>query len=156
LFFYLYLIELENMDSQPKNYELAYLLSPSIAEEEVLTHVGKINALTEESEGTIRRAEEPKKRKLAYPIKKESWAYFGWTTFSLLPETIITLDKKLKENKLILRYLVSEEEIETRPQSLRIMQPRPLSSRRVAPRQKPAEKLDLEALDKKLEEILGK
>lgn len=144
-----------------KNYELAYLLSPSLPEEEVLGYAGKLSGIVEEQKGAIRRVEAPKRRKLAYPIKKENTAYFGWTTFAVVPSAIAQIEKKVKESPQLLRHLITEEEIETRrPIMLRPLRPLPAAGqpppvlRREA--EKPEEKLDLEALDKKLEEILGK
>ena len=152
------------MDSESKNYELAYILSPAIPEEGVLAAAGKLTAALEEAHGMIRRAETPKKRRLAYAIKKETGGYFGWTTFTMARDAVVALEKKIKENKDLLRHLIVEEEIETR-----IPYVRPLSGARRAPATQrvsasPAagaqeiggDKLDLEALDKKLEEILGK
>ena len=147
------------MESNYKNYELTYLLSPSILEGEVLTYAGKLTMLIEEAKGTVRRIEEPRKRRLASPIKKAETAYLGWTTFSSAPDHLSALEKKMKSLDYVLRYTFMEEEIEKRPQMLHIIpsrhgtgQPRPV------PREAPKidEKLDLEALDKKLEEILGK
>lgn len=142
-----------------KNYEFAYLFSSAMAEGEVLTFVDKLSTIINETHGAIRRVEGSKKRKLVYPIKKQKEAYFGWTTFSMAPENVESLKKKLKEEEEgLLRYLLVEEEIETRPQVFRVI-PRPTAKSRPIPRapeEKPAEKLDLEALDKKLEEILGK
>lgn len=147
------------MDRDPKNYELAYLLSPSIPEEGVLTRVGKLTALIEENKGLIRHVQEPRKIKLAYPIKKEKTAYFGYTTFSLAPEFLLSLEKKIKGEE-VLRYLLVEEEIGRKAPAFRAFTPRsaPLPRQKAAPREEPKmeEKLDLEALDKKLEEILGK
>jgi len=111
----------------------------------------------------VKRAETPKKRRLAYAIKKETNGYFGWMTFTMTPGAVAGLEKKIKENKDLLRHLIVEEEIETR-----IPYVRPMGVRRAPALQKtpamasapageaPEEKLDLEALDKKLEEILGK
>lgn len=148
------------MTSDARNYELAYLLSPSVPEGEVLAHTGKLAALIEEAKGMIRRAEEPRKRKLAYPVKKDKNAYFGWTTFNMVPEFLKTLEKKLKGLDKFLRTMVVEEEIMPTQHILRVVRPRPAAvTPRKIPReqQKPAEeKIDLEALDKKLEEILGK
>lgn len=148
------------MKSETKNYELAYLLPPSLSEEEVLTQAGKLTALIEESKGMIRKVEESKKRYLAYPVKKQTSAYFGWTTFAVAPEFASRLEKKLRGQEQILRYmLVEEEEVTTRPFMLRTIPSRPQPIRpRPIPREAPKadEKLDLEALDKKLEEILGK
>lgn len=151
------------MDPKAKNYELAYVLSSSIPEDGVLAASGKLTALIEETGAMVRRAETPKKRRLSYEIKKETNGYFGWTTFNAAPAGVAALEKKIKENKDLLRHLIVEEEIETR-----IPYARPLGIRRVPAAQKlpassaaadgqaPEEKLDIEALDKKLEEILGK
>lgn len=152
------------MDADAKNYELAYLLSPSLAEEDVLAHAGKISSLIEEHTGAIRRVEPPKKRRLAYPVSKEHSAYFGWTTFAALPSSIAAMNKKAKDIPHVLRHLIVEEEIETRRPMLRTFAPgaRPApvagAQRPEIPREQetPGEKLDFEALDKKLEEILGK
>ena len=151
------------MDLEAKNYELAYVLSPAIAEENVLAEAARFGTLIEDAHGMVKRTEAPKKRRLAYPIKKQANGYFGWTTFTMAPAGIAGLDKKVKEEKNLLRHLIVEEEIETR-----IPFVRPIGARRApapqksllapapAPKAMPEEKLDLEALDKKLEEILGK
>ena len=149
------------MTSEPRNYELAYLLVPSITEGEVLSYSGKISAAIEEEKGVVKRAEEPRKRMLSYPVNKQKNGYFGWTVFSMLPGTVRDLQKKLKTKEFFLRYLITEEEVEKHPSLIR-----PFPSRRPAVSKpkiirkpdeiKPEEKLDLEALDKKLEEILGK
>ncbi len=153
------------MDTDAKNYELAYLLSPALPEEDVLGVAGKISALIEEQKGAIRRVEPPKKRRLAYPVKKERNAYFGWTTFASVPAAVAGLDKKTKEMPEVLRHLIVEEEIETRRPILRTFAPgggRPVPVAGApgpeVPREQEdqGEKLDFEALDKKLEEILGK
>ena len=147
------------MEQDPKNYEFAYLLSPTLAEEEALIYVGKLSKIIEEAGGRIRRTEKPRKQKLAYDIKKQRNAYFGWTTFSLLPDAVAKLEKRLKTEN-ILRFLIAEEEeSHARPQILRVIPSRPVPTHTPAqlhPAEKQEEKLDLEALDKKLEEILGK
>ena len=150
------------METELKHYEIAYLLHPSIAEEEVLSHAGKITALVEETKGMINHAEAPKKRKLMYLINKERNAYFGWTQFLLLPELVTNLDKKLKlsDKGALMRYLIVEQERTTVP-ALRTLrkgsgtreQQGDGASGTPAAQE---DKLDLEALDKKLEEILGK
>lgn len=150
------------MDSDPKNYELAYLLSPALPEGEVLGYAGKLTGVIEDEKGAIRHIETPRRRRLEYPIKKEWTAYFGWTTFAIAPAAIAQIEKKVKESPQLLRHLIVEEEIETRRPFLRPITPRPTAGMGAAPRaipreeEKPEEKLDLEALDKRLEEILGK
>lgn len=45
-------------------------------------------------------------RSLAYPIKHESSAFYAYFEFALKPEKISGLDKNLKLNEDILRYLL--------------------------------------------------
>jgi len=141
---------------------LAYLLSSSLPEEEVSGYAGKLSGMIEDVKGAIRHMETPRRRKLAYPVKKEQSAYFGWTTFAIAPAAIGQIEKKVKEAPQLLRHIITEEEIETRRPFLRPIAPRPAAAAGGAPRaipreeEKSEEKLDLEALDKKLEEILGK
>lgn len=147
------------MDQETKNYEIAYLLSPSIPEEEVLTYAKELSAIIEEQKGTVKHVQEPKKHKLSYPIQKERNAYFGWTTFHFAPDGITQLEKKLKAYTHILRYLIVEEETRLKAPVFRTPASRPMNQKSpTVPREaeKGDEKLDLEALDKKLEEILGK
>ena len=149
------------MNEDSKNYELAYLVAPSVSEEEALAVAGKLSGILETEHGIIRHLETPKKRKLAYPIRKEKTAYFGWTTFTASSETIARLAKKVSELTEILRHMIVEEQIETRKPLLRPFAPRGAgsSAQKAIPRETPkagTEKLDLETLDKKLEEILGK
>lgn len=149
------------MNSEQKNYELAYLLTSSVPEAEISAVAAKLAALVQEQNGIIRRQEEARKRQLAYPVKKQKLAYFGWMTFSMAPELLTELKKKLAGEANILRHLLTEEDMELYniPRA-RLYTPRALPSEAKpmpAPAEEtPGEKLDLEALDKKLEEILGK
>lgn len=147
------------MEQEAKNYEIAYLLPSSISEEEVLTYAKELSTIIEEQKGTIKHLQEPKKYKLSYAIHKDRNAYFGWTTFRLTPDAVATLEKKLKVYPHILRYLVVEEETRLRAPVFRTPTTKPMGQKSpTVPREveKGDEKLDMEALDKKLEEILGK
>ena len=147
------------MEQDSKNYEIAYLLSPSISEEEVLNNAHNISSLIEGQKGIIKHVQEPKKHKLSYAIHKERNAYFGWTTFRLNPEMVAAFEKKLKTETSLLRYLIVEEETRLKTPVFRTMGQKP-GMQKIPPipreQEKQEEKLDLEALDKKLEEILGK
>ena len=122
-------------------------------------HTAKINTLIEEQKGIIKHVQEPKKQKLSYAVNKERNAYFGWTTFRFNPDGIVALEKKLKAETLLMRYLIVQEETRLKAPVFRTMVQKPgIQKTMVIPREseKPEEKLDLEALDKRLEEILGK
>lgn len=155
------------MDSEAKNYELAYLLSPALGDADVLAYAEKLSTMIEGVGGAIRRAEQPRKQKLAYEIKKQNSAYFGWITFRVQPERVAEIGKKIKARNDVLRHMIVEEEIEKRQPFIRSVGARTAvgsaartsapAMRGVATQAAPEDKrLDLEALDKKLEEILGK
>ena len=158
--FYALLLHCVVMDSDIKKYEVAYILSSSLSEAELLDFSEKISALIKEHKGAILHAEHLKKRVLAYMIKKEKNVYLGWITFEMSPETVLTFEKKLKTLTL-LRYLVVHKEdkkhamLKFIPQtSLHAGITKPHAPLEETP--ETDQKLDLEALDKKLEEILGK
>ena len=113
---------------------------------------GKITGSIQDAKGLVGHIEEPKRRRLAYPIKKLSEAYFGWTRFSMSPENLADFEKKLKQEPAIIRYLVVIFE-EVVPE--RIFRPRPTYTPR-QPSPVPEERMNIEELDKRLEEILGK
>ena len=146
------------MERNPKKYEIAYILRSSIAEETVAEHAQKIAALIEAEKGIISHSEIPKKRRLAYPIEKEGLGYFGWIKFAALPDAIAAIEKKLKAATSLLRHLVVEDTIPPQqfPRMPRPAAPAPIAVAPPKREQEADERLDLEALDKKLEEILGK
>lgn len=146
------------MERNPKKYEIAYILRSSIAEEAVAEHSQKIAGLIEAEGGIISHSETPQKRRLAYPIEKENNGYFGWIKFTALPNAIAGLEKKLKTATSLLRHLIVEDTIPVQ-QFGRMPRPSaPPPAAAVPPKREEEadERLDLEALDKKLEEILGK
>ena len=146
------------MERNPKKYEIAYILRSSIAEEAIAEHTQKITALVEEEKGIISHSEIPKKRRLAYPIGKEDHGYFGWIKFTALPDTIAAIEKTMKAAASLLRHLIVEDTIPVQQFGRIPRPPAPPPVAAVPPKREEEadERLDLEALDKKLEEILGK
>lgn len=153
----------KNMDSEQRNYEVAYLISPEIAEDAVFGEAGKITGFIQDARGMIGRIDEPKKRKLAYPINEFKSAYFGWTTLTVAPDHLKEIEKRLKAEKSIIRFLIVERV--ARP--VRAARPMRLVRRAPTPYLKPVtpfapqapkeeDKAKIAELDKQLEEILGK
>lgn len=154
-------------DVDVRTYEIAYLINPDIPEDGVFGEAGKITGAIQDVHGLVGRIEEPKKRKLAYAIEKARNAYFGWTTFTVAPERLPDIEKRLRAEAAITRFIIVEEV--KRP--IREFRTRPLRGRRAStPEAGPAEeikafapaapkeedKAKIEELDKQLEEILGK
>jgi small subunit ribosomal protein S6 len=120
-------------------YQLAYLLSPELKKEEI-EKIKKDLTSFFEKEGILDKIEEPLKRTLFYPIKKKTEAFLGTIYFYLEPEKIKELEKELKKEEKILRYLIVSEKA---PKKVK-----------VEGKIKKPEKVELEEIEKKLEEIL--
>lgn len=157
-----------------KNYELTYLISPDLSEEELKIFSEKISNFIQEETGTLEKTTEPSKKKLGYPIKKKEEAFLVALNFSLNPEKLGSLEKKLKSENQILRYIILTKK--TPEKTLRPKRqpqaglPRTetslgLASKEALPKiKKPPEappkitepkKVELKEIDKKIEEILG-
>lgn len=145
------------MESEVKNYEISYLLSPQIAEEQVISYAHKVVAAIEDHKGMVKYTESPKKRMLTYLVNKEKNAYFGWITFTAAADTLRAIDKRIKGVEGLMRHLIVERNMnEIKVRSLRLSRRQPTETKTETETETKEEKLDLEALDKKLEEILGR
>jgi len=150
-----------------KYYELTYLISPDISETELRSFSLKIGDFIQEEGGKTEISGPLKKRRLGYSIKKKGEAYWGALDFHLLPDKLPILEKKLKAQKEILRYLILTKELTKRvkiPEKIslgiktKIRAPSiPGKTKEVTspPSKKKTKKVELKEIGKKLEEILG-
>lgn len=137
-----------------KNYELTYLISPELSEEEVKVFHKKITSLIQEEGGILDEENSPLKKKLAYPIKKQFQAYLATLNFQLNPGSVVILEKKLKSENQILRYLIlTKEKLNIIPRITKI--PATLKKSGEAVFEKKEKKVELKEIEKKLEEILN-
>lgn len=140
-----------------KSYQLTYLISPDLKERESEIFSQKINDLIVKEGGILKETKKPLKRRLEYPIKKREMAYLTTSNFSLETEKLESLEKKLKSEKQILRYLILAEI----PKAPKV--PQKIAAKIVKPKEeiispkikKAPKKVELKEIEKKLEEILG-
>lgn len=132
-----------------KYYELTYLITPDLSEEEARAFQSKVNSFIAD-EGMLEEGNVILRKKLAYPIEKKNESYMAVATFNANPEKISSLEKKLKEEKSIMRYLLV---IKEKQQALRV---RPHMARtRIESKESSAKKVEMEEIEKKLDEILN-
>ncbi len=93
--------------------------------------------------GILDEIKNPKRRKLAYQIKKESEGSLTSLNFYFEPEKIENLTKKIDSDDQILRSLILTKKL-----------PRKMELPKI-PKIKKEEKVALEEIEKKIEEILG-
>ncbi|MBU2082264.1 30S ribosomal protein S6 [Patescibacteria group bacterium] len=94
--------ELENK----KDYELAYLLTPDISEDKIEAEVSELKDFIAKNGGSVIQADLPEKRHLAYPVKKQNFAYFGVVYFNSDTESLDKIKKALVFYKKVLRYML--------------------------------------------------
>ena len=140
-----------------KRYELTFLISPDIPEEEAKAFQQKINSQIQEEGGVLDEGNILLKRRLAYTIKKNTQAYMAVTTFQLNPDKLANFETKLKAENQIIRYLILVVR-KARRMAPRRVRPFTLKSKVtvtekvLTPEEKKAE---LKEIDKKLDEILN-
>jgi len=130
-------------------YELAYLISPELPEEELKSLQEKINSLIQKGAGVLNEIKLPIKKKLAYPIKKQREAFLINFNFYLEPEKLGSLEKELKSEKKILRYLILAKP------KIKIAKVRKRPTKVISKIPVKEKKVGLKEIEKKLEEILG-
>ena len=145
-----------------KYYELTYLASPDLSEENLNNLKEKIISLLQERSGVLNEIKNPVKTTLRYPIKKKKTAFLVTLNFCFNAEKMSNFEKNLKSVPEILRYLILTGVTSGKPPQTPFFQQkeRSLEQKRIrrvpfrTGRQKEP-KVELEEIEKKLEEILG-
>lgn len=88
------------------NYELLFILSPSISEEEREALINKFKGQIENGGGTIASVEKWGLKKLAYEIKFKTEGFYVLINFSSSPEISQAVEKLMLITENILRCMV--------------------------------------------------
>lgn len=133
-----------------KSYELTYLISPHLSEDELKNLQEKVKLLIQKEGGVLNEIKLPVEKKLSYPIKKQEKAFLGNLSFTLEENKLENLQQQLKSEEKILRFLILNKKLELKPTKpkKKIIKITP----KIPPKEK---KVELEEIDKKLEEILN-
>ena len=144
-----------------QRYEISYLIPIESSEEERKNLSEKIVSYVQEQGGILEDIRQPVMQNLAHPIKKTSSAFLVSLNFLVVPEKIAEIESKLKSEPSIIRYFLAikktvkagKKEPRRLPKSFSpaAKEPIPLSGTTTG-----KEKVELQEIDKKLEELLGK
>ena len=155
-------------------YELAYFISPQVKENEIVSHINKIKDLISGKKGEISKEEIPHQRRLAYPIKRQKEGFFGFIHFSSSsPKSAREINDALLLDSSILRHLLitvtpkqlaqmkkSTQSVSAQEKVKKMMhkakEEESIFKKEDAVSHLEKHKVELEELDKKLEEILNK
>ncbi len=131
-----------------KDYEIIYLVSKKGEKDKVRK---KVNSLLTKTGAKIIEENSLPKERFAYPIKKEGSGYFLITQFLATPQDIAKIDKKLRLQKEILRFMITGRK-EIKEKMVLPKKKKKIKAPSKSPKKQ--EKADLEEIDKKIDEIL--
>jgi len=89
-----------------RNYELMILLDPNLQEEEISALLKEVQQTIANNQGKIIKVNQWGKRTLAYDIKNFREAFYVIIDFELEPENIANIEKSIKFEEKIIRYLL--------------------------------------------------
>jgi len=93
-----------------RNYELTLVIDPDLSSADQKKLVEKAKKIVEELKGKISKVTEWGKKELAYPIKKKTMGYYFLCFLNLPEDGVEKLDKKLKVEEGIIRFLQVKKE----------------------------------------------
>lgn len=144
------------MEAETRLYEISYLLRGNVSEDEALKTSEDLRKLIEDKHGLITQETKPQKQNLAYKIKRQETSHFGSFQFLFQPEKVLELEKSLEKFDL-LRFSIARLESKQEKKAAK-----PILRRRLKSKELPLEEevlfkepLQVEEIDKKLEELLG-
>ena len=101
-----------------KRYETIYIANPNLEEEPLTEVITKFSDLIRKEKGQIMKVDEWGKKKLAYEVKRFDKGHYVVLDFCGLPETVAELERNLKLDDRILKYLTVKIDEDVDPESL--------------------------------------
>ena len=146
-----------------QEYQLFYLASPEIQDLEAEDLIMGVESFLKER-GEVKLVENIKKIKLAYPVKKQTEAFFGFVFFETVAEKIAELKTRLDNDKKIIRHLIIKEPMPAKPEERVFVNPKKETEDEAEKQTKEAKpikkkkeeiKADLANLDEELDRVLN-
>lgn len=91
-------------------YESLYVINAELTEEETKSVVEKFAKVITDNGGEIEKIDEWGKRRLAYPINYQTEGYYVLVLFSAEGAVPAELQRNLKNDERIMRYVVERRE----------------------------------------------
>jgi len=158
------------MENEQKQYELTCILEPHLDGADLENFKKDLEKIVSNNNGQIKHLAEPEKKELSYPINKQGQAIYIVSHLVFEASNVAEFLKELKINKLVVRHLMTILEI-PKADSDRSKAPRKPRIKKEEDEGKPAfanlpagrqgatadkkDNLNLEEIDKKLDELVG-
>lgn len=110
-------------DIVTREYECAYLLVPSIANEQVATEAAQVKQVLTDHGAEVANEQEPRRIPLAYTMSvsregthdRYTEGLFGWITFEARSTDVPTMKEALRENGNLIRYMIIKADKDQKP-----------------------------------------
>ncbi|MDP2855546.1 MAG: 30S ribosomal protein S6 [bacterium] len=146
-----------------KVYEFAFLLNGRLSEIDAVALFDKLENIFSDFGAKVMKKSNLERKLLAYPIKKEGEAYFGYFYLELDPEKVAEIKEKVRYENGILRHLCltpppnfgKMTNVGGKQKAKEAKEKKEFegTSEEAAETVNKKEEIDLEGLDEKLEEI---
>jgi len=87
------------------HYETIYIVNPTLDDDSLKEAIDKFSDLIKKLKGSIVKVNEWGKRKLAYEVKQFDKGYYLVLDFCALPKMVTELERNLKLDDRILKYI---------------------------------------------------
>ena len=142
-------------------YELAYLLVPSIVEEELVAEAAALKDAVAAFGASFVSEEAPKLIDLAYQMERDiankkhkfNNGYFGWMKFELDPAQVALLNESLGRNDKLIRYMIISTVAESTIAPKKAPRTADGKPRTKKEGEEEGEAMSAEEVDKKIEEM---
>jgi small subunit ribosomal protein S6 len=102
-----------------REYELMYLLSPELPEDEMTAATERVSSLITNRGGEITKVDTWGRRRLAYPIRRHMDGYYTILRFNFEPGQTVELDRNLRLTEQVLRHIIVHAEDVPPPRTIR-------------------------------------
>jgi small subunit ribosomal protein S6 len=89
-----------------RNYEFTFIAHPDVEDEGLAGVTEKVSQFITESGGQIANVDHWGRRRLAYPIQKQTEGYYVLMQVQLDPKSIGELERNLKLTEEVIRHLL--------------------------------------------------
>jgi len=100
------------------HYETIYIVNPTLEDDSLKEAITKFSDLIKKLKGSIVKVNEWGKRKLAYEVKRFDKGYYVVLDFCGLPKIVTELERNLKLDDRILKYLTVKIDENVDPENL--------------------------------------
>ena len=100
------------------HYETIYIVNPTLDDDSLKEAIDKFSDLIKKLKGTIVKINEWGKRKLAYELKRFDKGYYVVLDFCALPKMVTELERNLKLDDRILKYITVKIDENVNPKDL--------------------------------------